>query len=221
MENNPHVILTFKNFEKCKKERFSKKISRTSLEKMLNSCVQENLESVGAYSTRLRCLGRQLVEAYGGTSAEVDLMSKLMEDRLVAQFLAGLRPDIARFVAVRSPRDLIEAEKFARLEQTAVNAQAPQTQTCFAVAARSPPSGERRWRRENANAARSVVCFTCGFQGHFARQCSNKNKNNKRACFNCGDSAHLAKNCPKIICGVCNEKGHLPVNCSKNSVSGN
>ena len=110
-------------------------------------------------------------------------MTKLMEDKLVAEFFAGLRPDIARFVAVRNPRYLVEAEKFARLEASAARAQATSQdiQACYAVSARPLLTSEgQRWGRGNVKTAcKEIICFSCNQQGHFAREGARR----RQSCF--------------------------------------
>jgi hypothetical protein len=114
-ENNPHVIESYENFARFMKERFTSKISRLALEKMFTSCVQGPLDSVCHYSTRLRGIARKLRASFSEPNS--DMIKRMMEERLLTQFLAGLRAEIGRFVAVRNPRSMLEAEEFARLEE--------------------------------------------------------------------------------------------------------
>lgn len=114
-EYNPHVTDSYENFSKYMKERFTPKISKISLEKMFSSCIQMPMESVCDYSTRLRGCARKLRSSFNEPNS--DVIKRMMDERLLTQFMAGLRVEIGRFVSVRNPRNMLEAEEFARLEE--------------------------------------------------------------------------------------------------------
>ena len=112
---NPHILDSFEVFQKSLKERFTPKISLVSLERSFISCLQQPLESVQEFSTRLRRLAIQLREANANPNTEAT--RKMIEDRLFVQFLAGLRQDIGRFVLVRNPINILQAEEHALQEE--------------------------------------------------------------------------------------------------------
>lgn len=47
----------------------------------------------------------------------------------------------------------------------------------------------------NGNGTRKVKCYTCGREGHVARNCMIGNSAVGRRCFNCGENGHLARFC--------------------------
>lgn len=154
--NHPHVVASYANFEKYLRDRFSPKFSRSALEKLFNDCTQNPLESVSDFSGRLRSIERQLRNSY--SNPDSSQTKTMFSERLLAQFLAGLRQEIGRFVVVRNPRTMLEAEEYARLEEAASKsyATAPRFVSTLCPHSLTPAAG-------NTSQVTIPSVPTCGF----------------------------------------------------------
>jgi hypothetical protein len=115
---NPHILDNYSTFAANLKRRFTLKVSPIAIERMFTSCLQLPLESVNEFSTRLRKFARKLKETFPNPNS--DATNAILNHRLLAQFLLGLREELGRFVIIRNPKTVVEAEELALNEEANV-----------------------------------------------------------------------------------------------------
>ncbi|KAG8226168.1 hypothetical protein J437_LFUL007405 [Ladona fulva] len=233
---NPHILDSYELFTTSLKRRFTSKISPITIERLFSSCIQSTLESVSVYATRLRKLGRQLREiSYEPQSAAT---SAMIEHRLLSQFLVGLREDIGRFVLVRNPKTLLEAEDFAILEEAnarnysnkyldvrtmqsfLTSNDLQNSQSVFPANFNKPFSTiNREINAVQTTQQRPLPIPTAGAPRNSDRKCYRCGRTDHIArfcrskpqnCYNCGKANHFSRDCPLLIC---KQSGHRPIYC--------
>ena len=112
-------LAVWATFKAALKTRFEPKSSVSELYRMLQTCMQGPEETVANYANRLQIMAQRVNRARGvsdPTSGEREVRRKILEKDLKAQFLRGLKPDLSRFVRVRSSmgtcktfQDLVDA----------------------------------------------------------------------------------------------------------------
>ena len=63
---------------------------------------------------------------------------------------------------------------------------------------------------------KSIICFKCHAEGHYADQCPKSSSHNKSTvqCFKCGEEGHYADQCPSPVrCFKCSAVGHYADQC--------
>lgn len=128
---NPHLLTSYETFAAGLKQAFTNKISKFALERMFSSCTQGPMESVSQFALRLKGIANQLRDSYNNPDSEGT--KQMMEERSLAQFISGLKPDLYRFVQVRGPGTLQQAEEYAMAEEA-------NTRGYLTLHANEPPS---------------------------------------------------------------------------------
>lgn len=225
---NPHIVDSYANFSLALKQRFNVKISPFMLERMFTTCMQKPLESVAEFSTRLRNLGNKLRESMRNPQSESSKL--MMEDRLLAQFLIGLREEIGRFVLVRNPKGIVEAEAYATMEEASIRNYQIRTNSVQALQFDSPhewsinlaqqlasPKQNRTWNGPLNSSERPQVSPPAE-RSHRDHHGNRRINSSPRTCYRCGLAGHIARSCPAREdssrgCYKCGERTHDPRNC--------
>ncbi|XP_046406169.1 uncharacterized protein LOC124171064 [Ischnura elegans] len=234
---NPHVVKNFRDFLWYLKQRFSARISPLSLECLFSSCTQQPLETAN-YATRLRKIARQLLETLADPSSEV--ATAMIENRLLLQFLSGLREEIGRFVQVRQPKSMLVAEEYALQEEANVKSYATKkTDARYVHMLDSspydpafhipPPQAGRITRIPSLSLSSSSfpqvnhISERQGLRPHPTPIPSPVHKpviqdrppNANRSCYSCGKTGHISKYCRSQPqrCYNCGEKSHFSKEC--------
>lgn len=106
LKSDPDLPL-LKNWDIVKtrlRQRFQPKNSISELFRLFQSCMQAPTETAASYGNRLQCLAQRVNIARGTPTSETEriLRRKFLEEDICAQFLTGLKPELARFVRVRA-----------------------------------------------------------------------------------------------------------------------
>ncbi|KAG8239592.1 hypothetical protein J437_LFUL019236 [Ladona fulva] len=245
VQANPHVLESYELFSTSLQRRFTFKKSPHSVERMFNTCVQGNLESVNVYATRLRKIARELREISYDPRSEAT--RRTIDHRLLSQFLIGLREEIARFVLVRNPSSIREAEDFALLEEansrnyalkqaevrsmqqfptpSAWQGISNTPQNPFLSSNGGTPPAYGQINAIQAKQQQPEVTPSPDTPRGTERRCYHCGRSDHiarfcrsrpRNCFNCGRTNHLSKECPLLLCGICKKAGHRPLDCNRN-----
>lgn len=183
-------LATLNNWDQLKARflaRFRPAASLVQLQNLFKNCVQRYGESPAAFATRLRAAGQEIAKARPVTAvaAEQKARRELMEYDILAQFLNGLLPSIARFVNARSPTTIAAAIKAA--DEETISEQVEQARAAPRVAAvrfTEPPA--RTGPREQAapkpsnSASDRGACFRCNATDHWADRCPQRPRNQRR-----------------------------------------
>ncbi|KAG8231425.1 hypothetical protein J437_LFUL000141 [Ladona fulva] len=231
---NPHVLENFDNFTEHLKRRFAPRVSPLSLERMFTMCIQQHLESVTSFSTRLRKIARQL----SGTLKEPNSENtkSMMENRLLTQFLLGLREEIGRFVLIRNPRNLLEAEEYALTEEANVRNYAIQlAETAPGKSLQNQAWQTSQFQRDftqnqqttrpppllpQTSRVQSIQMHDQNFPSYsnnflHRSAVNNNSKNITRICRSCGKAGHNPRDCRSNPqnCFSCGAAGHFSRSC--------
>lgn len=213
IRSTPKAGETWATFQDKLKKRFMPRLHRYFLEQKFVNCKQGQTETVHTFSTRLRLIARQLANCKSSTSGQnvTDLpfeISKL-EERIMHQFLVGLRTDLRRFVLVREPKSFEEALNAALLEE----ANDLVTGNYGAEAGAAPGA----YAAVSAESLREQSAVGQGinksFQDRGSGWQSSGQSSGQRVCYGCGESSHYLRDCPDYLCKHCLLPGHRPIMC--------
>lgn len=163
------------------------------IEKEFTMLVQGNKESVAEFGERTCTLAAKITE-YNVREKKynADLFQKIMEDRILVQFVTGLREPVRFQVKAYKCNDYQEALAVAcNLEKETL--------------AQKDFDGRNYLRkmglRDQGNYNDKPKCFVCNKFGHKAKDCYNNKPKTASTkihviqCFNCNKPGHVAKNC--------------------------
>lgn len=117
--NNAVAGASWENLKSALRLRFGPHLPRFTVEQRFITCVQQPTETVNQYATRLQLLSRHLEQAMVKDNGGQKLAPGVIADRVLHQFLSGLRRDLRRFVLIRSPKDMVAALAAATAEEEA------------------------------------------------------------------------------------------------------
>lgn len=102
-------------------KNFEKSISIEKAYQKLRECKQQSDEEVKDFATRTKQIGVEIQYHSTGNETEKKLRKQMIDKELLAQFLIGLKPEIARFVATHHPETLTDAINRAEVEEDYFN----------------------------------------------------------------------------------------------------
>lgn len=108
-QNEESRNVTFEQFSSILKNKFERKVPLATMLQDLALCAQLDSESVSEFATKIRKLGRQIF----GNNFSSD------NDNLIqARFVAGLKPELQRYVLLRSPQNFEQSVEIAINEES-------------------------------------------------------------------------------------------------------
>jgi hypothetical protein len=230
--NKSTAQVNWEAMKKALRGRFGSRVSRYALEQKFISCFQKKGESAAEYATRLQLIGCELEKAMRADNDNQELPAGVMSDRILHQFLSGLRKELRRFVLVRSPRTLTAAIEAAEAEEAALEPAASglHSRDHDVLAMEAPPQLGATYRpapppmpQQNVPSRAQNTSYYNNPRPQFS---SRRNDNfpprsTTVQCWQCGQLGHIARECPLLLCGICHQSGHRPINCAANNAPKN